>query len=334
MNSHLEGKFEIFISTDLRGYKYLTTKTNETIIIDTPRMNLNFLIIFRLIKFFYLTIKSYLFLKKNKIDKVISTGGYMSLPICLSAKILGLNIYLLEPNFVLGRANKFFLKFCNKIFCYKKDLKNFPEKFKDKIKIIPPLVRKKFYEKKLLNSENKKFCILVVGGSQGAKLFENIIHKVIISLSKKYSIKIIQQISVDNVNTLKEIYNKAGIENKIFDFDENFATLIRDSDFCITRAGASSLAEMSIMNKPFLAIPLLDSKDNHQFENANFYKNLNCCWIMNQNDFDVDKLKHFLMNILSDKREFINKKDNLKRLNFKNSWNNVNQNILESINEN
>ena len=88
------------------------------------------------------------------------------------------------------------------------------------------------------------------------------------------------------------------------------------------------------MNKPFLAIPLLNSKDNHQFENANFYKDLNCCWIMNQNDFDVDKLKQFLMNILSDKREYINKKDNLKRLNFKNSWNNVNQNILESINEN
>ena len=49
----------------------------------------------------------------------------MSLPLCLAAKLLSIKIYLLEPNMVLGRANNFFLKFSEKIFCYSKFNKKF-----------------------------------------------------------------------------------------------------------------------------------------------------------------------------------------------------------------
>ena len=66
-------------------------------------------------------------MKKNNIEILISTGGYMSLPLCLSAKILKIKIYLFEPNIVIGRSNKFFLKFSEKIITYFQSLKNFPE---------------------------------------------------------------------------------------------------------------------------------------------------------------------------------------------------------------
>ena len=71
-------------------------------------------------------------LKKKKIDKIFSTGGYMSLPIILAARLLDLKIYLLEPNHVLGRANRYYLKHCNKIFCYTKyqDFSYFPYRYK------------------------------------------------------------------------------------------------------------------------------------------------------------------------------------------------------------
>ena len=55
---------------------------------------------------------------------------------------------------------------------------------------------------------------------------------------------------------------------------------MRSCNFCITRAGSSTLAELFISNIPFLTIPLLNSKDNHQYENAMFYKRSNCCWIL------------------------------------------------------
>ena len=75
------------------------------------------------------TIKQFDSIKdKYEIEIIISTGGYMSLPACLVAKILNLKIYLFEPNMVIGRLNKFFLRYCKKIFCYSDELLNFPKK--------------------------------------------------------------------------------------------------------------------------------------------------------------------------------------------------------------
>jgi len=331
---HLRKDYEIFISTDLRGNNFIKKDKDKTYILNTPKLNFDYLILFKFIKVVFLIFKSYFFLKKNRFNKVISTGGYMSLPICVSAKLLNLELYLYEPNFVLGRANKFFLKFCKTIICNTEELINFPERYRGKIRLTPFLARKNFHEIKHLKNENEKFCFLVVGGSQGALVFENIIHKVLINLSKNYKIKIIQQTRSKNIINLKNIYEKANIESIIFDFEENFADLISISDFCITRAGATTLAELSIMNKPFLAIPLQSSKDDHQFKNASFYKNLNCCWIMSQMDFNINTLENFLGNLLKNKSEYNVKKDNLKKLNSKNSWNDVNQKILDIINEN
>ncbi len=334
LSEHLQLRFNVFISTDLRGLKYLDKQKNNIILINTPKLNLNIFFIYKIFKLIYLVFKTVLFLKKKKINYVFSTGGYMSLPICFGAKLLGIKIFLLEPNIVLGRANRFFLRFCNKIFSYSEDLKKFPEKFKHKIKKISPLVKKNFYEKRQIKIDNKVFSLLVVGGSQGAKIFDDIIKDTIISLSKKNKIKIIQQTHKNNIDNLKKTYNEAKIENTIFDFEENLVDLIYQSDFCVTRAGASTLAELSIMNKPFLTIPLISAKDNHQFENANFYENLDCCWVMSQKDFNVVNLEKFLDHIIINKSEYNVKKDNLKKHNFNNSWNDINQKILDTIDEN
>ena len=124
------------------------------------------------------------------------------------------------------------------------------------------------------------------------------------------------------------------IENRVFDFDQNLDLLLDQSDLCITRAGASSLAEIAILNIPFIAIPLPSSKDNHQFENAKYYKDKDCCWIIDQMSFDKEKFEFLLLNLLKNKDDFFKKKKNLENLNYQNTWNNVNENLLKIINEN
>ena len=123
--NHLKNTHEALISTDIRGLKYLD-KNYKALVINTPKLNNYFLFPFSFLKIFFLTIKSFFLLKKNNISILISTGGYMSLPLCLAAKILGINIFLIEPNIVLGRANKFFLNFSRKLICYSKNLINLP----------------------------------------------------------------------------------------------------------------------------------------------------------------------------------------------------------------
>ena len=133
---HLKDDYDIYYSTDIRGQKFFKSNTNRTIVINTPRLDLNFIIIFKFIKIFFLILQSILFLKKERIEKVISTGGYMSLPVILGARILGLKIFLLEPNLTLGKGNQFFLNFSEKIFCYSNTITNFPKNFLNKIKLI------------------------------------------------------------------------------------------------------------------------------------------------------------------------------------------------------
>ena len=88
----------------------------------------------------------------------MTTGGYAPVPICLAGIILGKKLYIYEPNFVIGRSNKFFLLFCHKIFCHTKKIKNYPNKYKNKMHIIAPIVRKIFYKK---NRTNKKKNLLL-----------------------------------------------------------------------------------------------------------------------------------------------------------------------------
>ena len=100
-----------------------------------------------------------------------------------------------------------------------------------------------------------------------------------------------------------DFYSKNEIENKIFSFEKNFANILQQADLCITRAGASTLAELSAMSIPFIAVPLPTSKDNHQLENAKFYEDNQCCWIIEQDNFDK-KIEDFLKNILNNKNNY------------------------------
>ena len=330
---HLSKEKNVMITTDKRGLKYLNKNNYEFKIIDTPKINNIFFLPFNLIIILYLIVKSLFLLKKKKIDKIFSTGGYMSLPVILAARLLRLQVYLIEPNHVLGRANRYFLNSCKKIFCYAERIKNFPDIFRNKIIVVNPLVKNNIYDLKSISETKNKFTLLVVGGSQGANIFDKSLKNVIVNLSKKNPIKIIQQTNEINISSISNFYSQNNVDNKIFSFDKNFSRNIQEADLCITRAGASTLAELSFLNTPFIAVPLPSSKDNHQFENANYYKNKNCCWIMEQKYFD-DKIEDFLENILDNKSDYLEKKQNLKRLNYQNTWINVNQKILKNINEN
>ena len=231
----------------------------------------------------------------------------MSIPLILAAKFLRIDIYLIEPNQVLGRSNRYFLKSCKKIFCYSDEIKNFPNMYKDKIIIINPLVRENIYNVEKNFENKKKFNILVIGGSQGASFFDKDLKNSIINISKKKTIKIIHQTSEKNISSLKDFYSDNNIENIIFSYKKNLVDIIKETDLCITRAGASTLAELSVLNIPFIAVPLPTSKDNHQLENANYYKKKDCCWIIEQSSFK-EKIEETLNDIIEEKKDYQKKR--------------------------
>ena len=332
---HLKNQFIVSMSIDNRGIKFLDkNKFNFEIFNVTPISKNILLLPFHFFFIIYLIMKAIFFLKKRRIDTLISTGGYMSLPLCMASRILNIKIFLFEPNMVLGRANKFFINSCERIFCYSDRIKNFPNKYISKISVVPALLKKNFYGIKKADSINGYINLLVIGGSQGAKIFDTLIKSSIIELSRRYSLKIYQQTNLVNFKELKKFYTNNNIKHELFDFHEDISNFMSRSNICVTRAGASTLAELTFLNLPFVAIPLPTSIDNHQFENAFFYNKIGCNWILNQNEIKDDNFINKLINIIDNKDKYLEKKINMKNFNYQNTWNNINQKIISVINEN
>ena len=267
---------------------------------------------------------------------MLGTGGYMSVPICLAAKILNIKFYLFEPNMVVGRANKFLLKFCKKLFCYSDEIANFPIKHKDKIFVIDHILRKEIYDFNNIKKEetNNSTNLLIVGGSQGAKFFDQNLKNSIVNVSKKYKLKIYHQVSYSDFGDLEFFYKENDIESKLFNFEENIFKYISEANLAITRAGASTLSELTFLKVPFIAIPYKFATDNHQLQNAIHYEKNGCCWILKEEEFNQDKLTTLLLNIIQNKEDYLRKKNNLEKFCYQNNWNNINEKLISCLNEN
>ena len=319
---YLVDKNDVIITSDSRGLNYLNKNLYKIKKIDVPKVTKNILDFIPFVFFFTLSImKSYFFLRKNKIKILISTGGYMSIPICLAARILKLKILLLEPNLVLGRANLFLLSYCDKIFTYSREIKNFPKKMKYKNFVIKPLIRKNiFLAKTRAEKKQIKFTVLIIGGSQGAKKFDDLFKSDLIRLSNKFKIRLFHQTSNRNLKNLKNFYFKNNINSKVFSYTTNLHQIIKECDFVITRSGASTINELVFLEKPFLAIPFPFAKDDHQYYNAKYYVEKKLGWLIRESKVKQNFLYKFIGNLIKNKKLLSQKKKNMNKFHKKYDW--------------
>ena len=88
------------------------------------------------------------------------------------------------------------------------------------------------------------------------------------------------------------------------------------------------------LNIPFITIPFPYAKDNHQFYNGNFYKNKNCCWLLEQKSIKNNEIFDLIAHITSDHQDVESKINQMQKISYQNTWNNINQKLLGVINEN
>ena len=334
---HLNKLFDVTIISDSRGSKFIDESCYKFNKIEIPKISLNILKLpMSILNLFYSLFKTYKYLKKNKIEILISTGGYMSFAFCVSAKILGIKIFLFEPNMVIGKSNKLILKYCEKIFCYSKKIINFPRKYNYKMYLVHPILKKKIYEIKedKNNDIDKNLNLLILGGSQGALFFDNFIKDLVIKLPKTKKFKLYQQVSDrEKIPELKNIYDNLKIENDLFSFESNIQNKMSKCNFAITRCGATTLAELVYFNIPFIGIPFPFAKDDHQYHNALYYSEKNCCWLYNQNNISLDNILNLFNQILQDSSVYKEKYQDIKKISYKSNWNNVNKKLVDLFNE-
>ncbi len=325
---YFKENFDVKLISDKRGLNFIEKKDYNVTEIHIPQFKKNLNILIFPFFLFASLLKSLFFLKKENPKVLLSTGGYMSIPHCLAAKILNIKIFLFEPNLVIGRSNLFLLRFCKKIFAYETNLRNLPQKFSHKLKVIKPIVRKEFLKQKRNSLISKEFKVLIIGGSQTARKLDTIFHKDIINIAKLVNLTIYHQTSKPNKEYLKSFYQENNITNKVFTFEDNICEIMSLCDFAITRAGASTLSELVALKVPFLAIPFPFSKDNHQYFNAKFYVDKNFGWLINEHEIFENYFYQFYKENIKNTKMLENKVEKMSNFIFEESWS-ENFNMIE-----
>lgn len=316
------------VITDLRGKDYFTKFLNEkniNILVHAHKVisPSNQLIINKLTSLFYFVIsfiKSILLIIKYRPIRVLGFGGYPSVAPVLAAKIFGITTIIHEQNAVVGRANKLLSYISNILALSFENTKNVSN-HKNFIYSGNP-VRDEFFSigkrKYELPNNANKFYVLIYGGSLGASFFSEHLTSIICSMPEhiKKRIKIIQQVRKEDIDKVQNKYNQNKIDCEISVFFNNIFTKFKLAHLVITRAGGSTVAEIIASKKPAILVPLSNSLDNHQVENAEYIKN-NGAWIFDEGQNKISELKKLINNLLINPHKLIDANKKLNKLSNK-----------------
>ncbi len=296
------------ITTDKRGYDFLRHYKDIKIeIIDTDTIfKKNLLIkIISFLKICYAILYSIFFIIKQKPKVIIGMGGYSSFPICIAATILKIPFTLYENNLYLGKANRYLLPYAKLLFCSYSEIDGVNEKYKDKIFEIGNILRDEIINYENITDTKNNFKdelnILILGGSQAAKVFAEKLPKIFHKLKDDgCNIMIYQQCMPQQEKDLQKKYNELNLNFETFGFSYNLTKYFSKVNLAITRSGSSMLAELLNCNIPIISIPLPTSAENHQLKNAKYFKNKGYGFLVEEHEID-SKLLPLIKSIYQDK---------------------------------
>ena len=273
-----ENKYSVEIVTDNRGYKYLKNYKNLNLKIINSATIFNKNPISIIISFFKIVlaiIKSWRILSNFRPKLVFGMGGYSSFPLCLAAKIMKIPFIIYENNLVIGKANKFLLPYTEKLFVSYLEVEGINEKYKHKIYEVGNIVRQEIinFEKNNSLIGNEVLNILVLGGSQAAKSFGEILPEIFKKcLQNGIKLKIFQQCLLNQKDELEKNYKSINVDFELFTFSYKLLSYFSKINLAITRAGSSMMAELLNCKIPIIAVPFPYAADNHQLKNAKYFE--------------------------------------------------------------
>lgn len=211
----------------------------------------------------------------QKPDLVIGSGGYVSAPVITAASILRIPTILLEQNVLPGKTNRFLSKFAQKVLISFEESKKYLPEGKSVLTGNP--IRREIMERdkdealSILNLSPGKFTLLITGASQGARSINEAVVKSL-STWKDREWQIIHLVGRKNFEDVKKATDLISPELKgeyrCIDYTEDMASAYAVADLVVTRAGASTLAEITAVGIASILIPYPYSADNHQEKNA------------------------------------------------------------------
>lgn len=259
-------------------------------------------------------------LKEINPSVVFSKGGYVSVPVTISAGKLKIPLVIHESDLSMGLANKIASKRATTICT---TFPSLSKKFKNGVTTGSPISPSILNSNKIdainkykLNTNMK--TITITGGSLGSVAINDAILKILPSISKRFNIIHLTG-KGKKVNFAHPNYHQE-------EFSSNIGTIFKASDIIISRAGSNTIFEIATLNIPMILVPLSKkSSRGDQIENANYFKKLEIAEVVNEEN--LDSLEQTLDKVV---KNINNYKTALVKQHFKNGLDNLIKEILKA----
>ena len=243
-------------------------------------------------------------IRKFKPDLVFGVGGYVTGPVILASRLLGVTTCIHEQNSIPGLTNKLLGHIASKIFV---SLPGSEEYFPTPKTILSgnPVrsnIIKASREPKTI-SEQEPFTLLILGGSQGARRLNSLMLEAAESCLSKLSPPpfIIHQTGGHDEETVRMKYAELGLNARAQAFYSDMAKIYSQADLIISRAGATTLAELTVFQKPVILVPFPYAADNHQEINGRYLVEAGAGIMFRQEDLTGEKLGTEIKRLLDNK---------------------------------
>jgi UDP-N-acetylglucosamine--N-acetylmuramyl-(pentapeptide) pyrophosphoryl-undecaprenol N-acetylglucosamine transferase len=237
---------------------------------------------------------------------VAGFGGYPTFPPLFAARQLGIPTLLHEQNAVLGRANRMLAGRVDRIATSFEHTKLLSPAHNDKVRFTGNPVRDAVITAAAqpypaLDSHGP-VCLLVFGGSQGARFFSDALPPAIGRLPSglRQRLFITQQAREEDVGRVSSAYDKLATRAEVSPFFKDLPQRMASSHLIVARAGASTIAELTAIGRPAILVPLPHSLDNDQLQNATSLAESGGAWCIEQKALDPERLAVELSRLIAD----------------------------------
>ncbi|MFH1847592.1 MAG: undecaprenyldiphospho-muramoylpentapeptide beta-N-acetylglucosaminyltransferase [Candidatus Omnitrophota bacterium] len=259
-------------------------------------------------------------LRRFRPDVAIGFGGYISFLILCAARAQGIPFLIHEQNMVPGMANRILALFATRTaVSFDRTERCMPGK--KNISVIGNPLRAELIKVDRHKALNKlelsgdRFTIFAMGGSQGA----NFINKALIGFAQhlnraqKKKIQIIHLSGQNDFDLVRSEYEKLGITNRVHPFFEHIWWFYSASDLVISRAGATSIAEICYFEKPSILIPY-PKRSIHQSDNAAFMAANGASIVIQEKGFSDKDFRQKVLGLIEDKNSLAKMADSSRKL--------------------
>lgn len=237
-------------------------------------------------------------------DAAIGFGGYPSVPTMLAAARRGIPTVIHEQNAVLGRANRLLASRVTQIATSFDEVRGIKAAAAAKVRITGNPVRARIadlaHRPYPTLSSDGTLRLVVLGGSQGASVFGRVVPDAIARLPEavRRRLSIRQQCRPEDIAAVASAYARVGVKACLATFFDDISPLLAGAHLVVSRAGASTIAELTVAGRPSILVPYPHATEDHQTANARTLDRSGAAWLIAEPEFTPDRLAQLLADIL------------------------------------